>query len=326
MKRIVFGECVQGASHKRIEKECQDSMKRVELDEGTVILAVADGHGSDSCPFSKSGSSIAVNVFCKVMSGFYEGYKDNLEMLLTFLNREGDTKVAQAVDSEWKRRVLAAHTKQKRDIPVTEDGDKDKAKIFKQYGSTLVGLMITPIFVFAFQLGDGDITYIDNEGVEQVLVTEKILGTETHSLSKIESWKKAISAVRRKDVAEQLPAMFMLSTDGFSNSYKNEAEFKKTCEDYFAMVKQHGTKAVDDNLKVWLTETSEQGCGDDITVLMAYFCEDEAVSEKPVADKPIVEDVVEDSDDANNASDEIESVDETPTNEESEGEPSGESK
>lgn len=56
----------------------------------------------------------------------------------------------------------------------------------------------------------------------------------------------------------------MLSTDGFANSYKNEAEFKKTCQDYYDMIKQHGPSAVDANLKAWLEETSELGCGDDI--------------------------------------------------------------
>ena len=273
MKRSVFGECVQGASHKRVEMECQDSMKRVELDEGTVILAVADGHGSEFCPYSKSGSSIAVNVFCKVMSEFYEGYKDNLDMLLTYLNREGDTKIAQAIDSEWKRRVLAVHTKQKREVPHTEDGEKDKVSIYRQYGSTLVGVMITPVFVFAFQIGDGDIIYVDNEGVDQVLVSDKILGTETHSLSKVEAWKKAISAVCRIEPEKQVPSVFMLSTDGFANSYKNEDEFRKTCEEYFMMIRQYGSKVVRSNLKSWLAETSEQGCGDDITVLMSCFME-----------------------------------------------------
>jgi len=280
MKRIVFGESVQGASHKRNEIECQDSMKKIEFDDGSVILAVADGHGSKSCPFSKSGSSIAVNVFCKVMQEFYTGYKDNLEMLLTYLNREGDTKVAQAVDDEWKRRVLIAHTKNKRDVPLTSEGEKDKVEIYKEYGTTLVGLLITPIFLFAFQIGDGDITYVDNDGIEEVLVSDKILGTETHSLSKVDSWKKAITVVRRRNIDESIPSLFMLSTDGFSNSYKNEEEFKKTCADYFEMTKQHGCEVIGANLKGWLSETSEQGCGDDITLLMCYIDSDTEVAQE----------------------------------------------
>ena len=274
-KPIVFGECVQGASHKRSDLECQDSYKRIEFDDGTVILAVADGHGSRSCPYSKTGSSIAVNVFCKIMKELKEGFAEDPETLLTYLNREGDTKLALSIDAEWKKRVLKVHTNNKREVPVDGNGEKIKAEIYKAYGSTLVGLMITPTFLFAFQLGDGDITYIDDHGIDPVLQGDKILGTETHSLSKIDCWKKAISATRRRSNDEELPCLFMLSTDGFANSYKNETEFKKTCQDYYDMIKQHGTSAVGANLKAWLEETSELGCGDDITLLMAYFNKEE---------------------------------------------------
>ena len=206
-------------------------------------------------------------------------------MLLTYLNREGDTKVAQAVDAEWKRRVLKVHTNQKREVLLTEDGEKNKAEIYKQYGSTLVGLMITPIFVFAFQLGDGDISYVDQNGLDHLLEDEKILGVETHSLSKIDSWKKVVSAVRRRDEADGLPYMLMLSTDGFANSYKNADEFQKTCVGYFAMIQQYGADAVAANLKSWLSETSAMGCGDDITVLIANFSDDATTESEAAANE-----------------------------------------
>lgn len=65
--------------------------------------------------------------------------------------------------------------------------------------------------------------------------------------------------------------MFLMSTDGFANSYKNDNEFIKTCNAYFDTVRQHGIKAVKENLKSWLSETSAMGSGDDITVMMAYY-------------------------------------------------------
>ena len=145
--------------------------------------------------------------------------------------------------------------------------------------------MITPIFVFAFQLGDGDISYVDQNGLDHLLEDEKILGVETHSLSKIDSWKKVVSAVRRRDEADGLPYMLMLSTDGFANSYKNADEFQKTCVDYFAMIQQYGADAVAANLKSWLSETSAMGCGDDITVLIAYFFDDTATESEAVANE-----------------------------------------
>lgn len=271
MVRSVFGECVQGASHVRSGKECQDSLKKIEKDNDTVILAVADGHGSDSCPYSKTGSEIAVNVFCKLMDDYLDTYAKQPETLMTFLKREGDTKVAQAIDAEWKRRILKAHSGSKREIPLDADGNKDTDAIYKMYGSTLIGLVITKDFLFAFQLGDGDIMEVSGKGVQNVIDADKILGTETHSLSKAESWKKAITCIRKQDENRQLPVMYMLSSDGMANSYKNEEEFRKTCSDYYDLLQEHGAKAVSRSLKGWLKETSELGCGDDITALFAYI-------------------------------------------------------
>ncbi len=288
MKQIVFGKSVQGASHKRSGKECQDSKKSIICADGTIIMAVADGHGSNSCPYSKSGSTIAVNVFCKILKELYDSYADSPEMLLTYLNREGDTKVAYSIDSEWKRRVLKAHSNEKRETPRNDDGEKIKEEIYKMYGSTLVGIMITSSYIFALQLGDGDISYVDNNGFDLVLQSDKILGTETHSLSKVDSWKKVISVVRRWDCSENLPSVIMLSTDGFSNSYKNETEFQKTCVEYFDMIKEHGADVIAANLEAWLAETSEMGCGDDITLLMAYSFDESVETQKdvPIEEEP----------------------------------------
>lgn len=271
MIRSVFGESVQGASHIRSGKECQDNLKKVEKDENTVILAVADGHGSDSCPYSKTGSYVAVNVFCKILGDYLETYAGQPELLLTFLKREGDTKVAQAIDAEWKRRILKIHANCKREVILDTENSKDKEAIYKMYGSTLLGLVITKEFLFAFQLGDGDIVKVSETGVQNIIEADKILGTETHSLSKAQSWKKAITFVKKEEKDKQHPVMYMLSTDGMANSFKNDEEFKKTCNEYYTLLNEHGVKVVTDNLKAWLSETSELGCGDDITALFAYY-------------------------------------------------------
>ena len=76
MKRFIFGECVQGYSHIRSNTECQDSMKKLELEDGTIVMAVADGHGSRSCPYSKTGSEIAVTVFCEEIASTYHASQD----------------------------------------------------------------------------------------------------------------------------------------------------------------------------------------------------------------------------------------------------------
>ena len=284
MRQYVFGRSVQGASHIRSGVECQDSLKRVILDDGAVILAVADGHGSKGCPFSKTGSRIAVNVFCDTLQGVYEGYREKPEQLPSYLNREGDTKISMAIDSEWKRRVLERHKKNKREIPKNSEGEDDLASVYKQYGSTLLGLLITQTFVFGFQLGDGDICYVNEDGMELVVEPEKILGVETHSLSRKNSWEKVITVVRMISVADKLPAMFSLSSDGYANSYKSEADFHAAIKDYLSMLNEHGVKAISESIQGWLSETSEMGCGDDITMLIAYYVPDVKVETDPPAE------------------------------------------
>lgn len=283
MKRYILGEPVQGFSHIHDNMECQDSCMQLELEDGAIVLSVADGHGSKSCPFSKNGSEIAVEVFCSQMAGTYNGYQSDLERLPSYLNHEGSLKFAQVVEREWKAAVLEKHLAMKREIPLTADGQKDSTAVYRMYGTTLLGLLIAPSFVFAFQIGDGDITYVDAQGAQPVVTGDKLLGVESHSLCSTDAWKKAVSRVHLRNWDQFLPCVFMLSTDGFANSFVNDEEFGKTCVQYFNMLNEYGAEAVEKNLRSWLMETSRLGCGDDTTVLMAYF-EDDVPEESCKAD------------------------------------------
>jgi len=278
MNRQIYGVSVQGASHVRNQIPCQDNFKQLQISDHAVILAVADGHGSASCPYSKTGSKIAVNVFCAIMEDLLNGFVDNEEQLLTYLNREGELTIAQDIDAEWKRRVWKAHIDNKREKPLDDNGEIDKAAVYKQYGTTLLGLFITERYIFAFQLGDGDMVYVDASGVQPIIEGNKILGTETHSLCKLDAWKKAISMIRMREETEA-PHLFMISTDGFSNSYRTQEEYFVSCKDYYALILEHGFEAVAGQIKDWLKETSELGSGDDITLALAYFASPEVRAE-----------------------------------------------
>ena len=271
MRHIVFGRSVRGASHIRAGIECQDNYRKVILDDGTIILAVADGHGSSGCPFSRAGSRIAVNAFCDILKEVYENYAGRPDRLASFLNREGDTRISRAIDAEWKMRVVMLHRRAGREIDMLPDGGEDLASVYRLYGSTLIGILIASGFVFGFQLGDGDICFVDDLGLVKLIEPEKLLGTETYSLSCENSWQKAVTVVRRLEVKEDMPAMFSLSTDGYANSYESEGEFQAAIREYLDMLKEHGGKAVFDNLSDWLWEVSDKGSGDDITMLIAYF-------------------------------------------------------
>ena len=239
MKRYICDGIVKGATHVRNQMPCQDNKRIVEISDKIAIIAVADGHGSSKCPRSDRGSMIAVNSFYEVMKNYLKVYGEDetgLSNLITFLNREGDMRFAQDVCEEWQARVKQSFYKNKAEGMTDEDGNIKWPSVFSLYGTTLLGMLVTDSFVFSFQIGDGD-----------------------------------ISVVTKDEMESEEPYMYILSTDGFANSYTSDEEYQKTCKDYLQIIQEHGVDTVQANLKNWLTETSELGCGDDITVVMVYF-------------------------------------------------------
>ena len=299
MQRII-GESIRGYTHIQRNLECQDRKLSRELEDGSLVLSVADGHGSRSCPYSGTGAELAVNTFCELIEELHSGFQNagdlfdfqnaedpsgfqnaedpsgfqNAEDLSGFLNHQGSLKFAQTVERDWKEAVQTIHREKGLPMPMTQTGEEDLNALYRLYGTTLLGLLIAPTFVFAFQIGDGDITYVDDGGVQPVVVADKLLGVESHSLCSREAWKKAVSAVHFQPWEQHLPCAFLLSTDGLSNSYADDEAFGQTCAQYFEALKTYGPDAVEENLPEWLSETSRLGCGDDTTLLMAYLAPD----------------------------------------------------
>lgn len=270
MMQRILGESIQGYTHIQRNLECQDRKLSRELENGSLVLSVADGHGSRSCPYSGTGAELAVNTFCKLIEELHSHFQ-NPEDLFDYLNRQGSLKFAQTVERAWKEDVQAYHLEAGLPMPMTQTGEEDLNALYRLYGTTLLGLLIAPTFVFAFQIGDGDITYADDGGVQPVVVADKLLGVESHSLCSREAWKKAVSTVHFPPWEQHLPCAFLLSTDGLSNSYADDEAFGQTCAQYFEALKTYGPDTVEENLPEWLSETSRLGCGDDTTLLMAYL-------------------------------------------------------
>jgi len=65
---------------------------------------------------------------------------------------------------------------------------------------------------------------------------------------------------------DTLPALVMLSTDGYSNSFPDAPSFYKVASDIWEMIVDGNWEKVKPTLPVWLTDTSRRGSGDDITI------------------------------------------------------------
>lgn len=261
MDFIAFGEKVCGHSHKkRTISGCQDRFKTRSLD-NALIIAVADGHGSDKCKYSGDGAQYAVVVFCEYFDEYCDEYKENPNDLEKILRSIKDDKLPKEIIKKWQERVKARHDKK---------GNRGEFEV-SLYGTTLLGLLITDSFYFALQLGDGDILSIAKDGTtSHVTQTKKILGTETYSMSSKESWKDMIVEIRHVATKDEFPILFMLSTDGLANSFINEDEFLKNGSDYLSLLREHGEEKIEENLERWLSETTNSGSGDDISLVLAY--------------------------------------------------------
>ena len=285
MRRYLYGISVRGASHIRKGTECQDSCRVESLSDSAAVIAAADGHGSDSCPFSSIGAKIAVEVFCSSMKEILGSFEGSSYMLRSYLSREGNMKIPESIETEWKRRVMLDHIRNGREPLVSEPDADGAAGVYKLYGTTLLGLLITTEFVFAFQIGDGDIVLTGRNGVQYAVESEKILGVETYSLSSANAWKKSTVSVFPSPGQDQLPYMYIMSTDGMANSHRTQKDFEKTCMDYYDIAVKYGFGMVSSGLEGWLSETSRLGCGDDITLVMAYFDTDNGKTANPGINK-----------------------------------------
>ena len=258
---------IQGASHFVSNTPCQDFYNTYELENGIKVIAVADGHGSKSCLYSKNGAEIATNSFYSIIYSIYKAAKFDNEKFIQML-RSGDyINIPKAITEEWNKRIndsydsIVSTNKKKKKI------DREEIPEFSKelFGTTLMGLVVADGFIYAIQFGDGDMVCVDNDGVYNIIDSDKFLGTETYSLSNENAWKYAKECFQRIEFETMIPFMFVVTTDGFINSFVDDAQYKISCTDYLNTIKQYGPEAVQENLENWLKETSEQGCGDDIT-------------------------------------------------------------
>ena len=70
------------------------------------------------------------------------------------------------------------------------------------------------------------------------------------------------------------PTLILLSTDGYANSFRDDAGFLKTGSDLFEMLNvgkgSESVAMIANSMEDWLAETSKKGSGDDVT--MGILC------------------------------------------------------
>ncbi|MCK4348469.1 MAG: protein phosphatase 2C domain-containing protein [Thermoplasmatales archaeon] len=257
----IIGKSVQGALHKKQGKEHQDAWGW-NRGEDYLVVAIADGLGSDKCPFSRVGAEIGVDVAVNQLLRFWKQVNSNSPRGIKRLAKES---LPKSIVRKWRGEVLEDYRKRW--------NKSEEDSIFTLYGTTLLAILVTEKFVVQLQLGDGDIVNFYHSGASNKVrrvfeLGTEFLGNKTTSLSQRDAERKL--NVTYESLSENDLGLILLATDGYSNSFRTDDAFFKAVKDFWDYLSEGSADLIEDNLRVWLTETSQEGSGDDITVALIY--------------------------------------------------------
>jgi serine/threonine protein phosphatase PrpC len=274
---LCTGKSVRGAAHDRSGLPNQDAIAWYpESRTGApLILAVADGHGSAKSFRSDRGARFAVNTAIEVIHEFLlADVSGNINTSIV-KNMEDMVKrlLPTKITDRWKDIVRAdvekhQFTNEEKTNLLTKEGEKGLNSIddnpFLAYGATLLVVAVTDSFILYLQIGDGDILRVDEDGktTKPLVRSADLIGNETTSLCMHNAWNQFQIVVEKQNVSTPKPALILLSTDGYSNSYASDREFFKIGGDYLQEIREIGIDLVEQQLSELLKGISSGGSGD----------------------------------------------------------------
>lgn len=275
----VIGETVPGASHLRAGIPNQDAILQVR--ESSVrlplIVSISDGHGSNKCFRSDRGSRFAVRIGADLLDELINGRYAALPA------SEIQEKVRASITTEFIKRWRAMVEDDIKRDPFREeefkrmiekDGEKARrlveANPLLAYGATSLSFLMTPTYTLYLQLGDGEMVTVSEKGeIGQTLPEDmRLLANETTSLCLDKAAEDFRFAVHPHGEGD-LPALILMTTDGYYNSFSTTAGFHQVGGDLIQMLREpDGFGNVNRSVKGWLEEATAAGSGDDCTLVI----------------------------------------------------------
>lgn len=262
-----FSNSVIGASHEKRDMVCQDS-SAFKVGSSYAIAVVADGHGSKKHFRSNMGSKFAVEATVETIERFYadtEKFEDNFprnhKMIIQNIQKQ--------IISCWNAKV-AEHI---RTNPVTVEEKStftpeefEKIPVESYYGTTLVAAVTGSDYTFGFQIGDGSLVGVFEDGETEMLIDyeESNPANITSSIcnSNAASMFASFYVNNRK-----LLALFV-STDGLYTSFGSDKDFL----DYHTIISGQlsESNSFEDAVVKNLRKRAHFGTEDDISLSCVY--------------------------------------------------------
>lgn len=278
----VVGHSVRGATHEHNGRPNQDAIHWTQhsSDRLPLILAVADGHGSQKSFRSEWGARLAVETATEVIGDFLRGQSESLSAT----KRAAEEWLPTALVRRWLDAIsthLRAHPLSAKELDLLKDVHRAApahdllSSLPLAYGATLLAVAVAESFILYLQLGDGEILTVSRAGevTRPLPKDERIFANETTSLCSEDAWRDF--RICFQVVSSTPPALILLSTDGYPNSFRDEAGFLKVGSDILEAIRAGGLDVVNSHLESWLTESTYAGSGDDVT--LGLICSETAL-------------------------------------------------
>ena len=241
-----------------------------------TVVAVSDGHGGVKYVRSGIGAEFAVSGACKAAA------------LNSNLTNEMRGAYIDQIASHIKTRILDAWFKDVDNFTMnypfldeelcalSENARNDLiANPRKAYGCTLLWVVAYEDMLVTFQLGDGNIILLYEDGrvesTNDLSVHEP--GEETESLCMVSSPHEIKHQVYRSDEkGEGLPVLVAISSDGLYKSYELDEDFLKIPKICFDTLRESNfnREKVESIIKDFLQVVTDKGAGDDTTLGILY--------------------------------------------------------
>jgi hypothetical protein len=277
----IIAETVPGASHIRAGTPNQDAVLQMRESGRTLplIVSIADGHGSPKCFRSDFGSRFAVKKSAQIVSEFLDERRGKFDA--AEIESAGKDYLPKEFVKKW-RKTVEYHLKnnpftEEEFVKLEEKSGAGARRLIEEnpllaYGTTSLTAALEEDFVIYLQLGDGDILNVSAAGAvtKPLPADARLLANETTSMCLPKAENDFRFFVQKISAAES-PALILLSTDGYLNSFADEAGFFQAGTDITNMLAaENGFAAVGENLKGWLEEATRMGSGDDCTIGIIY--------------------------------------------------------
>ncbi|MDR1119983.1 MAG: protein phosphatase 2C domain-containing protein [Dysgonamonadaceae bacterium] len=277
------GMSIQGASHKKTDKPCQDYGGHYRCADYAVAV-VCDGHGGDPYFRSDRGSTYGVEVVLNAIYEFMQGKAAFLKKLYSTDNDIIKEELSsQAIQQLIKNIIYCWSERVRNDLyenPFTEDELKDlpdKYLIkygtegindkFSAYGTTLIAIIYAPEFWFGIRIGDGRCVSISKDGSieDPIPWNEKCFLNTTVSLCD----EKAFENFRYCFHTDNFPVAIYVGTDGVDDSFGVYGNDERLFNFYRNLTRTFDLSGFDGGKKElaeYLPVLTEKGSGDDISI------------------------------------------------------------